>query len=390
VRSGVRAWGPTVVATALALVGGSAVTVAAAGLPEDAAPPAAAAAPAAGTPADLSAAPLDGAPAAATPAAATPAVGTVPAAPRVAPLDARTSPDLAVRLPASLTDRQVSALRAIQGVEALTVLDTGTVRLAGGRAALVGVDPSEFRAFTPQETATSDALWQSVARGEIAPTSGLAAARDLPLGGTVTVRGPTAQRARVGAIAAYGLPDVDVVADRTSAARYGAEPRTGVLLSAPDRSVAALQGAVRGVVGAAGEVTVLRPAAVAPATAQGQPTTYRELYVRSATLCPGMRWQLLAAIGQVESGHGQNNGPSSAGALGPMQFLPSTWEDYGVDGDRDGDADIGDPLDAVPAAALYLCQYGAGRGSGEYDAVYAYNHLDSYVQTVLDLAAKYQ
>ena len=104
-----------------------------------------------------------------------------------------------------------------------------------------------------------------------------------------------------------------------------------------------------------------------------------------------MRWQLLAAIGQVESGHGRNNGPSSAGALGPMQFLPSTWADYGVDGDRDGDRDINDPLDAVPAAALYLCRYGAGRGGDElYDAVFAYNHLDSYVRTVLDLAEQYR
>ena len=163
---------------------------------------------------------------------------------------------------------------------------------------------------------------------------------------------------------------------------------SAVLVSAPDRGVKALTRAVRQVLGDA-DVQVLRAEVVTPRA--GRPASYRDLYIDSARYCPGMSWTVLAAIGQVESGHGKNLGPSSAGALGPMQFLPSTWASYGVDGDGDGDADINDPYDAVPAAALYLCRYGGG-GSGQalYDAVYAYNHLDSYVQTVLDLADRYQ
>ena len=63
------------------------------------------------------------------------------------------------------------------------------------------------------------------------------------------------------------------------------------------------------------------------------PANYLALYQASAAkYCPGLSWTVLAAIGQIESGHGTNNGPSSAGALGPMQFLPSTWAVWGIDG----------------------------------------------------------
>ncbi|MEO5875839.1 MAG: lytic transglycosylase domain-containing protein, partial [Streptosporangiaceae bacterium] len=121
-----------------------------------------------------------------------------------------------------------------------------------------------------------------------------------------------------------------------------------------------------------------------------QATGYLDLYRRAATGCPGLPWTVLAAIGQVESDHGRNAGPSSAGALGPMQFLPSTWKIYGVDGDGDGRADITNPFDAIPGAARYLCASGGGKGGQSlYKAVFAYNHADWYVQKVLNLAAAY-
>jgi membrane-bound lytic murein transglycosylase B len=62
-----------------------------------------------------------------------------------------------------------------------------------------------------------------------------------------------------------------------------------------------------------------------------------------------------------------------------------------VDGDGDGKADILNPYDAVPAAALYLCRAGATQGDqGLYDAIFSYNHADWYVKLVLDLAARYR
>ena len=98
-------------------------------------------------------------------------------------------------------------------------------------------------------------------------------------------------------------------------------------------------------------------------------------------------WQVLAAINKVESNWGRNMGPSSAGAIGWMQFMPSTWLRWGVDANGDGVADPWNPTDAIFSAARYLAA--AGGGSDLYRAVYAYNHADWYVQQVLSLADLY-
>jgi peptidoglycan hydrolase CwlO-like protein len=117
---------------------------------------------------------------------------------------------------------------------------------------------------------------------------------------------------------------------------------------------------------------------------------YMALYHRAATTCPGLSWTVLAAIGQVESGHGRNVSTSYAGAMGPMQFLPRTFAAYAVDGDGDGRADIMDPADAVYTAARYLCANGAGAGGAAVArAVWHYNHAAWYVQMVLTLAQRY-
>lgn len=117
------------------------------------------------------------------------------------------------------------------------------------------------------------------------------------------------------------------------------------------------------------------------------PDDYLTLYMRAAATCRGLPWTVLAAIGHIESRHGRNTGPSSAGARGPMQFLPSTWDAYGIDGDSDGRADIHNRADAIHAAAGYLCDHGARGGHDIPGAVYAYNHSPRYVDQVLDLAA---
>jgi murein DD-endopeptidase MepM/ murein hydrolase activator NlpD len=101
----------------------------------------------------------------------------------------------------------------------------------------------------------------------------------------------------------------------------------------------------------------------------------------------GVPWQVLAAINKVESNFGRNMGPSSAGAVGWMQFMPDTWLRWGLDANGDGLADPWNPDDAVFAAARYLAA--AGGHDDISRAVFAYNHAQWYVDEVLALAADF-
>ncbi|MFL5844337.1 MAG: lytic murein transglycosylase [Solirubrobacteraceae bacterium] len=95
---------------------------------------------------------------------------------------------------------------------------------------------------------------------------------------------------------------------------------------------------------------------------------------------------ILAGLTEVESGFGRNMGPSSAGAIGWTQFMPATWESYGVDANHDGRRDPYTAEDAIFAAARYLRASGAPRDW--YRALFAYNHADWYVREVLEHAKR--
>jgi murein DD-endopeptidase MepM/ murein hydrolase activator NlpD len=95
----------------------------------------------------------------------------------------------------------------------------------------------------------------------------------------------------------------------------------------------------------------------------------------------GVRWEVLAAINEIETDYGRNLNVSTAGAVGWMQFLPSSWKLYGVDANRDGRRDPYNPVDAIFATARYL--KAAGAADDLRKAVFAYNHADWYVDSVL-------
>jgi Transglycosylase SLT domain len=128
------------------------------------------------------------------------------------------------------------------------------------------------------------------------------------------------------------------------------------------------------------------------------PAAYLRLYVQAGQRYGIDPW-VLAAIGSIESSHGRSRAPGVHSGVnaygccaGPMQFSvvgsPSTWESYGVDGDRDGHRSPYDPADAIPAAAKYLRANGAP--SDYRPALFAYNHADWYVAQVLATADRYR
>jgi hypothetical protein len=92
-------------------------------------------------------------------------------------------------------------------------------------------------------------------------------------------------------------------------------------------------------------------------------------------------WQILAAINEIETDYGRNLSVSTAGAVGWMQFIPSTWKRYGVDANGDGIADPYNPADAIFSAARYL--HAAGASKSIPQAIFAYNHASWYVQSVM-------
>ena len=133
---------------------------------------------------------------------------------------------------------------------------------------------------------------------------------------------------------------------------------------------------------------VLTPEWTVPPTAPEQ-LSYEELLRlwQTAGAAYGVPWAVLAAINKIESNFGRNMGPSSAGAIGWMQFMPSTWVRWGTDANGDGIADPWNPVDAVYSAARYLAASDAAVDIRQ--AIFSYNHADWYVNDVVQLAQLY-
>ena len=207
--------------------------------------------------------------------------------------------------------------------------------------------------------------------------------------------GPQAARRAAGGTRAA---PIELIAEHRFRARYRAE-----LARRPRRVVAAALVTVVGPLGyltlgigsgatpALPRVTPIVAAAPLGASAAAVPDQVDDdpwvAHARlAAATCPGLPASVLLAIGTVETGHGQVVGPSSAGAWGPMQFLPATWVAYGADGDGDGSADIMNAADAVLGAARLLCANGGADPARLRSALWNYNHSAAYVDQVLAVA----
>ena len=133
------------------------------------------------------------------------------------------------------------------------------------------------------------------------------------------------------------------------------------------------------------------PQFVAGAVLDEIPPEYLELF-KEAGRRYGVPWYILAAVAKVESGFRPDavGPPNYTGELaqGMMQFLPSTWAEWGIDADGDGEANPFSPADAVYTAARYLAHLGIGKDARR--ALYGYNHSWEYVDAVLQIAEGYR
>jgi hypothetical protein len=303
-------------------------------------------------------------------------------------------PDLLVVAPAGLTSAEITKLGKMAHVRNMIVFDGAEITAGGRRASVIGVNPAQFRSWVPLRTASDQAMWATLARGGFVAAPAAAARLGLHAGRSYELAGATRQPVTFGAVAPLGVAGVDLVVGSATSRQLGLVHRVAALISAPGAGLTALTARVRAILGPTAKIVSLRQLQLPVATVTGNqlPSTYLELFKASAArYCPGLSWTVLAAIGQIESADGANVGPSTAGALGPMQFLPSTWKVWGTDGfGQTGPPDIMNPYDAVPAAARLLCADGAAVGGRALaSAIFDYNHASWYVSEVLALAVQY-
>jgi len=307
-------------------------------------------------------------------------------------------PDLLVIEPAGLSSGQLKKLRRISGVRSMVSADGAAIKLGNGkqRINVLGVDPAQFRSWTPLATASDQRLWTALQRGHFVASDTLARQRRLHSGSTYRLGSTGQQRMILGGSAPLGVSGIGALVSSKYSAGLGLIPGVLALISAPGDSMAALRQAVRRIAGKPATLISMRSQqqqqfSPNPKASGHPPANYLQLFQDSAALyCPGMSWTVLAAIGQIESGDQSNPGVSSAGAMGPMQFLPSTWAEWGITAfGQTGAPNIMNPFDAVPSAARLLCAAGAGTPAGLRGAIFAYNHATWYVNEVLALAGEY-
>jgi hypothetical protein len=304
-------------------------------------------------------------------------------------------PDLAVVDSAGVSQASLARIAKVDGVRQVLALDGAQLTMGGHPVNVIGVDAQLYRSWTPLRTASNQRLWNALASGGFVASRSARRKLGLQAGGSYAVTGAATVTLPYAGSAPLGIGGIDIVVAAQASARLGLIHHVIALISAPSLSIRKLSREVRAAAGVPARdlVTLRQPTLTAAATPTGTPTTYIQLFQESAAqYCPGLPWTVLAAIGQIESGDGANMGPSSAGALGPMQFLPSTWAEWGITATQwgqTGPPDVWDPWDAVPSAARYLCAAGGATPAGLPGAIFAYNHANWYVAEVLALARAY-
>jgi peptidoglycan DL-endopeptidase CwlO len=170
------------------------------------------------------------------------------AAPAVAPLHGLLQADVIVVAPSSLPAGTLTAIQRLPGVTAAQSVEAAKIQVNGKYTAVLGVDPSTFRGYAAQKTASSEQLWQSVAAGDVAVSYTMGSQDKLPLGGAVQVDGAKRENLTVGGFGTVGIEGIDAVVSHTVARSLGMPAANAIVISAPHANLASLATAVKGVI----------------------------------------------------------------------------------------------------------------------------------------------
>ena len=162
--------------------------------------------------------------------------------PAVAPFQKQIVPQILIAAPQTLAADVVAKVEKAQGVKNVEVVDAARALVAGKRVGVLGVEPSTFRAYTPQPSAQSDALWRNITAGDIAISFTMGQDGGIPLGSWTKIGGQSRQTPiRIGAYATMGIGQVDAVVSHATARTIGMPTGNALLVSAPHADLTKLQ-----------------------------------------------------------------------------------------------------------------------------------------------------
>lgn len=160
--------------------------------------------------------------------------------PAMAPLHRLLEADLFVVAPTTLRSSITTAVQRLHGVVAAEPLDAARLQVNGKLTAMLGVNPSEFRAFAPKPTADSLRLWENVAAGAVAVSYTMSKLDKLPLGRAVRVTGRRAEELPVAGLGTVGIGGVDAVVSDAVARSLGIPADNAIVISAPHADLSTL------------------------------------------------------------------------------------------------------------------------------------------------------
>jgi peptidoglycan DL-endopeptidase CwlO len=239
------------------------------------------------------------------------------ALPSVAPLHGLLQADMIVVSSSTLPAGTLGAIRRVTGVTDAQPVEAAKIQVNGKYTAMLGVNPSTFRGYAAQKTASSDQLWQSVADGDVAVSYTMGKLDGLPLGGTIRVAGARRENLTVAGFGTVGIQGIDAVVSDSVARSLGMPAANAIVISAPHANLATVARAVKHVIPRRAGVEPLMTQVTAGVTTTEASAAATSAGVSGSTSGLVGQAQINAMLNAALSRRGM---PYVWGAAGPVSF----------------------------------------------------------------------